>query len=46
MTIVYDNYQYDPDLRTIWGFSCLAAFLGRNPQVTGFVPQLFPSSFK
>jgi len=23
VTIVYDNYQYDPNLRTSWGFSCL-----------------------
>ncbi len=23
MTIVYDNYQSDPDLRTDWGFGCV-----------------------
>ncbi len=23
LTIVYDNYQYDPDLQTGWGFACL-----------------------
>lgn len=23
ITVVYDNYEYDPRLRTAWGFSCL-----------------------
>lgn len=30
VTIVFDNYQYDPNLRTAWGFSCLVEGLGKT----------------
>ena len=29
MTIVYDNYQSDPDLRTDWGFGCVVDGLAK-----------------
>ncbi len=30
MTILYDNYQYEPGLRTAWGFGCLVEGLEKT----------------
>jgi 7,8-dihydropterin-6-yl-methyl-4-(beta-D-ribofuranosyl)aminobenzene 5'-phosphate synthase len=95
LTILYDNHEYTPGLRTAWGFACLVeglektilfdtggdgeillgnmdklgisataidavvlshvhgdhtgglpAFLGRNSEVTVFMPESFPASLK
>jgi 7,8-dihydropterin-6-yl-methyl-4-(beta-D-ribofuranosyl)aminobenzene 5'-phosphate synthase len=95
LTVLYDNHEHTPGLRTAWGFACLVeglektilfdtggdgrillgnmerlriiptvvdavvlshvhadhtggllAFLGRNPEVTVFMPKSFPASLK
>ena len=30
LTILYDNYQHDPDLQTSWGFACLVEGLAKQ----------------
>jgi 7,8-dihydropterin-6-yl-methyl-4-(beta-D-ribofuranosyl)aminobenzene 5'-phosphate synthase len=30
VTIIYDNYQENPDLKTDWGFACLVEYLGNT----------------
>jgi len=30
VTIIYDNYQFDPDLKPDWGFACLVEYQGKQ----------------
>ncbi|MEA3460548.1 MAG: MBL fold metallo-hydrolase [Bacteroidota bacterium] len=30
VTIIYDNYQHDPELETDWGFACLVEYQGKK----------------